>query len=66
MAIYLSKLLNFQQEFTLEDIKIARDVIRTYDCGMSRIALRAPDQRCLVGRTLMKKPANDREYIRIK
>ena len=38
-----------QTEFSLEDIKIARDVIKTYPCGMSRVALNAPGQGCCIG-----------------
>lgn len=35
---------NLQTEFSLEDIEIARDVLNTYPCGLSRVALNAPDQ----------------------
>ena len=40
----MSKVNNFQDEFTFDDILIAEDVMVTHDCGMSRIALCAPDQ----------------------
>lgn len=40
----MSKVNNFQEEFSLDDILIATEAAYTYDCGMSRIALRAPDQ----------------------
>ena len=33
---------NFQHEFTLEGIEIAKDVTNTYYSGMSRMAQRAP------------------------
>lgn len=50
------KLKNFQQEFTLEDIKIAKDVKSTYNCGMSRIALKAPMQCNKIHRPLGNGP----------
>lgn len=31
-----------QSEFSLDDIEIVRDVIATYNCGPSRVALKAP------------------------
>ena len=42
------KIKNVEEIFTREDIEIAREVTSTYDCGMSRIALRAPSQRYLL------------------
>ena len=33
-----------QSEFSLVDIEIVREVIATYNCGPSRVALKAPDQ----------------------
>lgn len=44
----MAKLKNFQEEFSREDIRIAREVIATYPCGLSRICLNAPSQidRC--------------------
>ena len=50
------KVNNFQEEFSIEDIEIARDVTATYDCGMSRIALKAPEQIYRVYRNIMKEP----------
>lgn len=47
---------NFQDLFSLEDIKIARDVTSTYDCGISRIALRAPEQTYGLNTWLFKEP----------
>lgn len=47
---------NLQEEFTLQDIEIAREVIATYNCGMSRIALRAPSQIYKINQRLMKEP----------
>ena len=52
----MKKVNNFQDEFSIHDIEIARDVRATYDCGMSRIALRAPDQIFRVHRNFMKIP----------
>lgn len=40
---------NLQTEFSLEDIKIARDVLNTYPCGLSRVALNCPDQVECIG-----------------
>ena len=37
------KVNNIEDEFTREDIEIARAVKSTYNCGMSRIALRNPE-----------------------
>jgi hypothetical protein len=37
------KVNNVEEEFTREDIEIARAVKSTYNCGMSRIALRNPE-----------------------
>lgn len=45
---------NFQEEFSIEDIEVAREVTATYDCGMSRIALKASDQIYKIHRSLMK------------
>ena len=50
----MKKVNNFQDEFSIQDIEIARDVRATYDCGMSRIALKAPDQIYRNSRELMK------------
>ena len=47
---------NFQDIFSLEDIEIARDVMSTYDCGKSRIALCAPDQTYCINTRLFKEP----------
>ena len=47
---------NFEDEFTREDIEIARDVNATYDCGMSRIVLKAPEQRYKIYSSLFKTP----------
>lgn len=52
----MKKVNNFQDEFTIQDIEIARDVVATHDCGMSRIALKAPDQIYKIHRQLMKEP----------
>lgn len=52
----MSKVKNFQEEFSLQDIKIAKDVTATYNCGMSRIALKAPDQIYRDTCSLMKEP----------
>ena len=50
----MSKVNNFQDEFTFDDILIAEDVTTTHNCGMSRIALCAPDQINPVGPKLVK------------
>ncbi len=42
----MKKVNNFQEEFSLQDIEVARDVSATYDCGLSRIALKSPEQVC--------------------
>ncbi len=52
----MGKVNNFQEEFSLHDIEIARDVTATHDCGISRIALKAPDQIYRINRSLMKEP----------
>ncbi len=52
----MKKVNNFQDEFTIQDIEVAREIRATHDCGMSRIALRAPDQIYRIHRQLMKKP----------
>lgn len=52
----MGKVKNFQEEFTLQDIEIAKEVTATYNCGMSRIALKAPDQRYRTHQCLMKEP----------
>ena len=52
----MSKINNFQEEFSLQDIGIAKEVTATYNCGMSRIALRAPGQIYRIRRSLMKEP----------
>ena len=54
----MSKVNNFQDEFSYDDVLIAQEVVYTYDCGMSRIALRAPDQILRVGRSLMSEPSH--------
>ena len=58
------KVNNFQEEFSIEDIDIARDVKRTYDCGMSRIALKAPEQIFRVYRNITKEPDSVSATIR--
>lgn len=40
---------NFQETFKKEDIKLAMDVTSTYNCGISRIALCAPNQVYRIG-----------------
>lgn len=50
----MKKVKNFQEEFSLQDIEIAKDVTATYNCGMSRIALKAPDQIYRTQKPLMK------------
>ena len=50
------KIMNVEDIFTREDIEIARKVTCTYDCGMSRIALKAPDQRYLLHTSPFKEP----------
>ena len=47
----MKKVNNFQEEFSLQDIKVAKDVYETYDCGMSRIALKAPEHVFKIFRT---------------
>lgn len=49
---------NFQDEFSIEDIEVARDITATHDCGMSRIALRASDQIYKIHRSIMKEPGS--------
>lgn len=49
----MKKVNNFQDEFSIKDIEIARDVRATYDCGMSRIALKADEQIYKIRRGLM-------------
>lgn len=51
-----NKVNNFQEEFSIHDIEVARDVRATHNCGMSRIALKAPDQIYRVHKSLMKEP----------
>ena len=51
-------------EFSIQDIEIARDVRATYDCGMSRIALKAPDQIYTIYRGLMKERKGTSATIR--
>lgn len=51
-----TKVNNFQEEFTIHDIKVARDVKATYNCGMSRIALKAPNQIYRIHKRLMQEP----------
>ena len=60
----MKKVRNFQEEFSIEDIDIARDVRRTYDCGMSRIALKAPEQIYRVYRDIIKEPDSVAATIR--
>ena len=50
------KIKNFQETFSIEDIKIALDVSNTYNCGMSRVALRAASQTRKVIEALCKLP----------
>ena len=50
----MKKVNNFQDEFSIHDIEVARDVKATYNCGISRIALKAPDQIYIIHRGLMK------------
>lgn len=52
----MKKVKNFQEEFSINDIEIARDVRATHDCGMSRIALKAPNQIYSIYKSLMKEP----------
>ena len=52
----MSRVNNFQEEFSLQDIEIAKDAAATYNCGMSRIALKAPDQIYRISHSLMKEP----------
>lgn len=52
----MNKVNNFQEEFSIHDIEVARDVKATHDCGMSRIALKAPDQIYRIHKWLMKEP----------
>ena len=52
----MKKVNNFQEEFSIDDIEIARDVMATHNCGMSRIALKAPTQIFRIHRPLMKDP----------
>ena len=42
----MKKVNNFQDEFSIQDIEVAQEVRATHNCGMSRIALKAPDQIC--------------------
>ncbi len=50
----MGKVKNFQEEFSFDDILIAQEVAATHDCGLSRIALRAPNQKQFVGPYLIK------------
>lgn len=52
----MKKVNNFQEEFSVQDIEIVRDITATHDCGMSRIALKAPEQIYRIHRSLMKGP----------
>lgn len=59
----MKKVRNFQEEFSLQDMEIAREVKETYDCGMSRIALKAPDQIERCGERIFKEP--DSQYATV-
>lgn len=59
-----SKVNNFQEEFSIHDIEVARDVRSTHDCGMSRIALKAPDQIYRICKNLMKDRNSRSESIK--
>ena len=59
-----TKVNNFQEEFSIHDIEVARDVKATHDCGMSRIVLKAPDQIFRRCQQLMEEP--DCDYALIK
>ena len=50
----MGKVNNIQEEFSLRDMEIAREVTSTYNCGKSRIALKAPNQVYGVHRCLTK------------
>ena len=56
MLIMSNKVNNFQEEFSIHDIEVARDVKATHDCGMSRIALKAPEQIYCCYKRLMQEP----------
>ena len=51
-----NKVNNFQEEFSIHDIEVARDVSATHNCGMSRIALKAPEQIYRTYKRLMNEP----------
>lgn len=59
----IKKIRNFQEEFSLEDIEIAQEVKNTYYCGLSRIALKAPNQTFRSRGTLFQKPESDSASI---
>ncbi len=59
----MKKVNNFQDEFSIQDIEIARDVRATYDCGMSRIALKAPDQVYRLVNRMFSKPKSSSAVI---
>lgn len=52
----MKKVNNFQDEFSIQDIEVAQEVRATHNCGMSRIALKAPDQIYRICRRMMKEP----------
>ncbi len=43
---------NFQEEFSIRDIEVAGETIAAHNCGMSRIALNAPDHICSIIRNV--------------
>ncbi len=61
----MGKVKNFQEEFSFDDVLIAYEAAKTYNCGMSRIALRAPDQIYKIGRSLMPEPRSHYAHINV-
>lgn len=57
---------NFQDVFSLEDIEVARNVIETRNCGMSRIALNAPSQIYRLNKWLFNKNETTSALIKYK
>ena len=51
----MSKLKNFQEEFSLDDIEIARDVMATFNCGRCPICIKAPSETYSVARWMDNK-----------
>lgn len=49
---------NFQDLYTVEDMIIAHDVSSTYDTGLSRIAIKAPNLVCRCYQHLLKEPSS--------